>query len=111
VISPLFDESGKFQNQPSICFGGVAAPSANCQAFADHWDEMPKSIKVETLSMKDALRFDRPLSEAVAALGTASLADTLLPFIECIRKHVMFVTALAVKSSVFNDSPERFKNT
>jgi hypothetical protein len=108
-FSAFFDESGKFQSQPSISFGGVAAPNRNCDAFAENWDDLLKSLRIETLSMKAALQFERPLSDKVPAVGVVRRIEALLPFIECLRKHMMVVSGVAVKSSAFEASPISFK--
>src|SRR5437867_3998491 len=103
-VAAFFDESGKFQNQPSISFGGVASPHDKCDTFTEHWDQLLRAAGIDTLSMKAALQFDKPMSEAVPALGVMSRIDALLPFIECIREHMMFVSGVAVKSSAFDSS-------
>jgi hypothetical protein len=109
AIQAFFGESGKFQNQQSISFGGVATPYEHIDGFVTDWDQLLPAAGIETLSMKTALRFEVPLSERQPATGLVHRLDALMPFVECIRRHMMFVSGMAVKSSAFEAAPLPFK--
>ena len=109
TIQAFFDESGKFGNQPSICFGGVASPYQNIDPFIHEWDRLLRNAELEVLSMKDALRLNVPFSQPVPAMSLHDRIDAIMPFVECIRKHMMFVGGLALKCSAFASAPPAFK--
>jgi hypothetical protein len=99
AIQAFLDESGKFQNQQSISFGGVATPYGRIDSFVEDWDQLLIAAGIATLSMKSALRLDVPLSERTPATGLVKRFDALMPFIECIRKHMMFVSESPSKAA------------
>jgi hypothetical protein len=111
TIQAFFDESGKFGNQPSICFGGVASPYQNIDPFIQEWDQLLRNAELEALSMKDALRLNVPFSQTIPAMSVQERIDVIMPFVECIRKHMMFVSGLALKGSAFESAAPSFKKT
>jgi hypothetical protein len=110
TISTFFDESGKFKDQEVVSFGGVVSPSAHFGGgFATDWARCLDSIGLETLTMKEALHADRPLSAETPAIGLESRIASLMPFIDCIRKHLMVITALAIDVRAYAALPSHYR--
>ena len=59
--------------------------------------------------MKDALRHNKPLSPIEPALGLQSRLDALLPFVECIRKHMEVIASVSVHSEAFDKAPSHIR--
>jgi hypothetical protein len=109
TISTFFDESGKFKDRDVISFGGVISPSAHFSgSFAKDWALCLEANGLETLTMKEALRAERPLSAKNPAIGVESRTATLLPFIDCIRRHLMVITGLAIDAQAYAALPSHY---
>jgi Protein of unknown function (DUF3800) len=109
TISSFFDESGKFKDHEVISFGGVVSPAQHFgDPFRNEWARCLDANGLFTLTMKEALRAHRPLSEKTPALGVDNRIAALLPFIECIKKHLMVITALAVDVKAYSALASHF---
>jgi hypothetical protein len=110
TISSFFDESGKFKDHDVVSFGGVVSPSAHFGgAFANNWAQCLDAIGLTTLTMKDALNAGRPLSAKTPAVGVENRITSLMPFIDCIRKHLMVITALAIDVRAYSALPSHYR--
>ncbi len=108
TITAVFDESGKFKDHAVISFGGVACPAAEIQAFSKEWARCLYVNGLESLTMKEALRHNRPLSEKNPALGIEARGDALLPFIACIRTHLQAIVGIALDVNAFSNLPSHY---
>jgi hypothetical protein len=109
TISTFFDESGKFKDHDVVSFGGVVSPSAHFgEAFSKDWARCLNAIGIQTLTMKEALNADRPLSTKTPATGVDNRIAVLLPFIDCIRKHLMVITAIAIDVRAYAAMPSHY---
>lgn len=108
TISAFFDESGKFQNQSVISFGGVTSDGWDFAAFGKEWDELLHVNGLESLTMKEVLKAHLPLSASVEALGTNNRVSALLPFISCIRKHLQCAAGMALDANTFKALPSHY---
>jgi len=112
TISTFFDESGKFKDHDVVSFGGVASPSEHFnQGFRKDWAQCLGAIGLETLTMKEALNWNRPLSTKTPAIGVESRIAALMPFIDGIRKNLMVITALAIDARAYAALPSHYHQT
>jgi hypothetical protein len=109
TITAYFDESGKFKDQPTIAFSGIAGVSENFKAFYRDWSRHLKLNGLKLLTMKKGLNVRVPLSDKRAAKGVTNRLDALMPFAECIRKHLQTVTCVAVDTEAFSKTPEHLR--
>lgn len=110
TISTFFDESGKFKDHDVVSFGGVISPSSHFgEAFVKDWARCLNAIGLDTLTMKEALRTDRPLSAKAPRTGVESRVASLVPFIDCIRKHLAVITALAIDVRAYAALPSHYR--
>lgn len=58
--------------------------------------------------MKEALQSHRPLSAKNPALGVENRIASLVPFIDCIRKHLMVITGLAIDARAYAAMPSHY---
>jgi hypothetical protein len=110
IIYSYFDESGKFQNQSTISFAGVAGVGDEVKAFQDEWTRHLKKTGLRGLTMKQALRHRIPLSRKSPACGARSRNEALLPFVRCVRRHLQLVTSVAVDAATFKKLPGEIKD-
>jgi hypothetical protein len=111
MISSFFDESGKFKDQSTISFAGVAGTAGDMNAFGAEWLRHLRLNGLKALTMKDALNSRRALSAKRPALGVANRLDALMPFVECIRKYVQGVVGVAVDVGAFKKTPDHLRQT
>jgi len=110
TISTFFDESGKFKDHDVVSFGGVMSPSAHfAGSFASEWARCLDTNGLKTLTMKEALHTERPLSPKNPALGVENRIASLVPFINCIRKHLMVITGLAIDVRAYAALPSHYR--
>jgi hypothetical protein len=107
-ISAFLDESGKFKDHPVVSLCALVSATAHFNAFAEEWDSCLKIAGLEVISAKKVLNANRPLSHKLPALGIDKRADALLPFIACIRKHLAFITGVAVDVAGFKGLPSHY---
>jgi Protein of unknown function (DUF3800) len=105
VISAFFDESGKFRDHSMVSLSGVAGLSEDFSAFNDDWRRELYRAGLKTLTMKETLRVDLPLSKKRPAKGIKNRIDDLLPFVKCIRTHLKLVICMAVDVEAFKALP------
>jgi hypothetical protein len=96
MISAFCDESGKFKDQSVVSFATVAGTPKDFSDLHDDWQQHLRLNGLRVLTMKRALNASKPLSKKRSALGLANRLDALLPFVECIRKHLQNVLAIAI---------------
>jgi len=109
TISTFFDESGKFKDHDVVSFGGVVSPSTHFAGpFATDWARCLDANGLETLTMKEALHAERPLSVKNPAIGVERRIAALIPFIDCIRKHLMVMTGLAIDAPAYMELPSHY---
>jgi hypothetical protein len=109
TISTYFDESGKFKDHDVVSFGGVVSPSMHFNGpFRAGWARCLDANGLETLTMKEALHAERPLSDKNPAIGVESRTASLIPFIDCIRKHLMVITGLAIDARAYAALPSHY---
>jgi hypothetical protein len=106
TLTSYFDESGKFADQRVVVFGGVVAVVH--EPFFEDWEKHLLRNGLQTLTMKEALRHDRPLSESNPALGVDARVEALLPFIKCIRKHLLAISGVALDVEAFRSLPSHY---
>jgi len=108
TISAFLDESGKTTSDVAAV-GGVISPSQHFNTqFVPDWDRCLYMNGINTLTMKEALRADRPLSDRNPALGIENRIAALLPFIECVRRHLMVISGLAINAKAFGELPSHY---
>jgi hypothetical protein len=110
-VSVFLDESGKFKDHKVITFGGIAAPSVEVNAFAKEWMRCLYINGIPALTMKQALRANRPLSDRNPSLGIEARIAALLPFIECIRQHIQVALGTALDVEAFKKLPSHCHQT
>ena len=109
TVSSFFDESGKFKDHDVVSFGGVVSPAQHFgNQFAAEWARCLYANGLKTLEMKEALKHHRPLSEKNPALGIENRIAALLPFMDCIRRHLMVITSLAIDVKAFRALPSHY---
>jgi hypothetical protein len=108
TLMSYFDESGKFKDQRVVAFGGVIGIASHMDPFFEEWHKCLYQNGLPVLSMKQALRHDRPLSEKNPALGLRARIEALLPFILCIRKHLLAITGIALDTEAFRALPSHY---
>jgi Protein of unknown function (DUF3800) len=108
TLMTYFDESGKFKDHQVVSFGGVVGEASHMQPFYEEWHKCLFQNNLPVLTMKEALRHNRPLSEKNPALGAAARTEALLPFIRCIRKHLLAITGIALDVPAFRALPSHF---
>lgn len=108
TITAAFDESGKFKDHTVVAFGGVACPAIEVQSFSTGWARCLYINGLESLTMKEALRHNRPLSEKNPALGLDARIEALLPFISCIRTHLQAIVGIALDVKAFTNLPSHY---
>ena len=109
LVSAFFDESGKFHDQSVISLAGVASCATDFSPFHDDWTRHLRLNGLKSLSMKSALNCQKPLSPKRKAIGIANRIDALLPFANCIRKHLQVITGIAVDVQAFRNSPSHLR--
>lgn len=110
TISTFFDESGKFKDHDVVSFGGVVSPSTHFHgAFTTDWARCLDAIGLQTLTMKEALQSHRPLIPKNPALGVENRIASLVPFVDCIRKHLMVITGLAIDARAYAAMPSHYR--
>ena len=72
------------------------------------WGRLLDANGLTTLTMKDALKAHRPLSDKNPALGVESRIAALIPFIDCVKKHLMVITGIAVDAKAFKSLPNHY---
>jgi hypothetical protein len=105
TVTACFDESGKFRDRDVVCFGGVASYAEDLTSFGEEWSRLLVRNGLKSLSAKDALNFKRPLGIINNDTSKAKRALALLPFVHCIRKHLLAVTAVTISVPGFKKSP------
>jgi Protein of unknown function (DUF3800) len=108
TFSAFFDESGKFRDHKVISFGGVASFESDVANFAQEWGALLFREGLKELSVKTAFRFNVPLSKKNQDTGLENRINVLLPFIRCIRKHLLMVTGIALDVEAYSNLPPRF---
>ena len=92
-----------------ISFGGVVSPSTHFSgSFVMDWARCLDTNGLQTLTMKEALNAQRPLGSKNPAIGIESRIAALLPFIECVRKHLMVITGLAIDARAYAALPSHY---
>lgn len=109
LISAFFDESGKFRDKSTISFCGVADGTNDFGPFANAWTRELSRCGLKSLTMKEALNANRPLSKKRPAKGTEKRIEALMPFIECIRRHIGVVCSFAVDVKAFKAAPSEIR--
>lgn len=98
IIHSYFDESGKFKDRSVVSFCGVVASPARIASFNEEWQECLRQSRIPFLTMKDAVRFNTPLSKSNPALGIKKRTAVLSKFARIVIAH--FETALAAAVDV-----------
>ena len=107
-ISAFLDESGKFKDHPVVSLCAIVSATAHFNAFADEWGSCLEIAGLEVISAKKVLNANRPLSHKLPALGIDKRVDALIPFIACIRKHLAFITGVAIDVAGFKGLPSHY---
>jgi hypothetical protein len=110
LISAFFDESGKFQDHSTVSFCGVAAVAKEFDAFGPDWNRELYRAGLKYLTMKEALNAKRSLSKKRPAKGTEKRVEALMPFVNCIKRHLGGVVfSLAVDVVAFKSAPSNIR--
>jgi hypothetical protein len=108
TVSSFFDESGKFKDHEIISIGCVAAFNQHVEEFARNWGRLLHINGLKELTAKQALNHKRPLSAKVDAFGVRNRTDALVPFIDCMRKHLEVIVGCVVDVAEFKSLPPHF---
>jgi len=108
TFSAFFDESGKFKDHKIISFGGVASFEPDIANFAQEWGSLLFRNGLKELTVKAAFRFHVPLSKKNQDIGLENRINALLPFVRCIRKHLLMVTGIAIDVEAYKKLPPAF---
>ena len=108
TLMAYFDESGKFADHSVVAFGGVIGEASHMKPFFEEWHKCLFQSGLSVLTMKEALRHDRPLSKKTPALGLQARTEILIPFIRCIRKHLLAITGIAFDTKAFKELPSHY---
>ncbi len=108
TITAVFDESGKFKDHDVVSFGGIACPAVEVKAFSEEWHRCLHATGLQSLTMKEALRHNRPLSDKNPALGIAARTEALLPFIAAIRTRLQAIVGIALDVKAFTNLPSHY---
>lgn len=87
AIYAHFDESGKFKDQSVVSFCGVIGSLSQVVSFDREWRSALHRQRLEHLTMKDALKFNTPLSKTKPALGVQKRSSVLHGFAKVITDH------------------------
>ena len=94
------DESGKYDNDPLIAFSGVCATADHLCSFDSQWRSLLRSYELDSLHMKQASRLAEDVGYRLRRGQTIEeRTEALLPFADCINKHLEmgFIQAWDVK--------------
>jgi hypothetical protein len=110
TINACFDESGKFKDQRVIVFGGVASNAEYLRTdFYSDWARALRNNGLNFLTMKEALKHHRNLSDKNPALGPDKRIEALLPFVHCIRKNLQIMRCFSVNAEAFRKLPQHYR--
>jgi len=87
AIYAHFDESGKFKDQAVVSFCGVIGNLSQVVSFDKEWRSFLHRQRLQHLTMKDALKFNTPLSKSKPALGVEKRSSVLRSFADIITAH------------------------
>lgn len=98
-----FDESGKVhhERQRVVTLGGFVARADQWRELHFKWSDLLYKNGLTELKCTNALRFRRPLSRKVSAIGEEARIEALLPFIQCARSLTDFGIVSAVDAEAF----------
>jgi hypothetical protein len=85
------DESGKYHNpnDPLIAFAGLCANPDRLRPFDSEWRSLLLSYEIKSLHMKHISRLEEQHGYRFHAYQTIDQrTDLLLPFVDCINKHL-----------------------
>lgn len=83
------DESGKFHQDPLIAFSGVSATPDRLAAFDREWRTLLRSYELDSLHMERASRLVEDVGYRFRKGDTVEeRTEALLPFADCINKHL-----------------------
>src|SRR5438270_10363516 len=108
TVSAFFDESGKFRDKDIICFGGVVSFAEDFNRFSAEWYRLLRLNGIKSLHATEAFKHHRPLSKKNQDTGINKRIRDLLPFVLCIRKHLLAVVGIAVDVRGFKELPSHF---
>lgn len=110
TISAFMDESGKFSDSEVVVIGFVVALNWNqSQDFTKEWAHWLNHNGLQFLEMKEALKIYRPLSSKVRAQEPSERIAALLPFINCIRRHLQMIGGVAIDVREYKTIPEAYR--
>ena len=107
VVNVFLDESGKFKDHAVVSFSGVIGSHKAFQEFGICWAHCLQDAGIEMLTAKEAFNANRALSNENPALGEGRVS-ALMPFIMCIRKHLMAVRGVSVDVPAFKSLPDHY---
>jgi hypothetical protein len=107
----FLDESGKFNDQAVVSFGGVIGNATAMQEFGICWAHCLRDNGLKVLTAKNALNSKRPLSEENPALGLKARVTALMPFILCIRRHFEGIRGVSIDALAFKGLPSHYHKT
>jgi hypothetical protein len=105
----FFDESGKFRDHYVISFCGVLANFQAIEDFSVDWGYWLRRNGLKSLAMKQALRYKMPLSSRVKAIGIQDRITALIPFVDCIKKHLELAVGFGVDVATFKALPSEIQ--
>ena len=109
LVSAYFDESGKFKDHKIVSFGGVASYADQFNEFAREWDLLrAKNGLRKEFSAKRIFNPNRPLSDRNPRIGVKERIEDLLPFISCVRKHLLVISVVAIDVYAYKRLPEYY---
>jgi hypothetical protein len=103
ILHCYFDESGKMADHPVVSFSGVCAFQSKLSAFESEWKALLRQYEIPSLHMKDALRLSKKVGSKLLRNQSASeRVELLLPFTDCINRHLEFGLLHAVEVEGFH---------
>lgn len=89
IIHGYFDESGKQADHPVVTFTGVCVSQSRLKEFDDAWNVLLRQYGLKALHMAKASRLPENNGPLMPRHQTFDQRiDLLLPFAECMRKHL-----------------------
>jgi hypothetical protein len=105
-LQSYFDESGKVAQHDIASFCGFVATSDQWKQCWYAWIELLREMQLKELKASDVLRYRRPLSKAVSAIGIDARTSVLTPFVKAIRENVSFGVAVTIDCKAYKQLPE-----
>jgi hypothetical protein len=107
VFSGYFDESGKKGDHPVVAFAGVCAGQSKLLEFEDAWKTLLRQYGMRSLHMARASRIKEKICDRMPRhQPIRERTEALMPFADCINKHLEIGLIQAIDVEGFNSLSE-----